>query len=364
METRSLVYRNNTISKYKRNAYLLLIPIFIMAFLIVSMILFQAKSLNLLNLFTFSSLCIGLSICFLLLIYNKNTIYKVEILLCLLAAFVPLIRTYDSILIDLGKDGDMHLGTFSYWMPIIYLLFFLTFKGKTALVFSTSNFVLSLLPGIYHIYFSKSANSTTVGTLLQFYLSIIGVIICLYFMQRMLEYFLQAEIINIEATTDYLTNIYNRRKMDMLLLEMLNKATEGGTSISAILFDVDYFKKINDTYGHDIGDIVLKELASYIRSILPPQANFGRWGGEEFLIITTNPSPQYGYHLAERIREAISKHHFNEVNQLTCSFGVAISKRDSSPHDLIKRADEAMYEAKQNGKNRVQLEKSLLKNQA
>jgi diguanylate cyclase (GGDEF)-like protein len=364
METKSFVYDNNTISKYKRNAYLLLIPMIFMAFLIVSIILFQAKDLNLLNIFTFSSLCIGFLVCFFLLVYKKVSLYKVEILVCLLAGSVSLLRTYDSILIDLGRDGDMHLGTFSYWMPLIYLLFFLTFRGKTALFFSISNFVLSFLPGIYHIYYSDLVSSTTIGTLIQFYLSVIGVIICLFFMQRMLEYFIQAEIINKESTTDYLTNIYNRRKMDMLLFEMLKKATDGGTSISAILFDVDYFKKINDTYGHDIGDMVLQELSSLIRNSLPHNANFGRWGGEEFLIITSNPTPQYGYDLAERIRMAIKNHHFKEVNQLTCSFGVANSTRICLPHDLIKRADDAMYEAKQKGRNQVQYREIINTNQA
>ncbi|MHC0037760.1 GGDEF domain-containing protein [Pseudoneobacillus sp. C159] len=353
MRTKSLVYQNDSISRFKRNAYIFLLPIFVMAFLAVTIILFESGDLNFLNIFTFSSLGIGFFICFLLLLKEKVKLQKVEFFVCLGASFVTLLRTYDSILLNIGNNGDMHLGTFSYWMPLLYLLYFFTFRGKTALIFSITNFTLSLLPGIYYIFFNEHAVSEAIYSLLQFYLAIIGNIICLYYFQRMLEAFLQAEAVKKEASTDFLTNIYNRRKMDLILIDSLNTAKTNQDSISAILFDVDYFKRINDTYGHDVGDSVLKELSSLILKSLPSHAFFGRWGGEEFLIISIDPN---GYQLAEDIRKMIANHRFSRVNQLTCSFGVSVSSKDCLPNDLIKRADEALYSAKENGRNQVQFD--------
>jgi diguanylate cyclase (GGDEF)-like protein len=113
--------------------------------------------------------------------------------------------------------------------------------------------------------------------------------------------------------------------------------------------DVDYFKRVNDTYGHEVGDTVLKELSSLILNCLPANTYFGRWGGEEFLIITFSD----GYRLAETVRMMIANHQFSKVDQITCSFGVAVSTKDCLPNDLIKRADEALYLAKENGRNQV-----------
>jgi hypothetical protein len=217
MDAKSLIYQSHSISLFKRNIYIFLLPIFVLAFLAVTIILFQAGNLNLLNIFTFSSLGIGFFICFILLLRGKVKLHKVEVFVCLSASFVTLLRTYDSILLDIGHNGDMNLGTFAYWMPLLYLLYFFTFRGKTALVFSITNFILSLIPGLYFLFFSEHAVNHAVNSLLQFYLAIIGNIICLYFFQKMLEAYLQAEVIKKEATTDFLTTIYNRRKMDLLL---------------------------------------------------------------------------------------------------------------------------------------------------
>ncbi len=351
MDIKGFFYNNSSISTIKRKIYLVVFPIFIVTFLFLTYLIYSAGNLNLINIVTFGSLSIGLMVCYLFLFIHKNSLQFVDILLCLITAFITLIRTYYTIFYHLGRDGDMHLGTFSYWMPLVYLMIFFTFRGKTALLFSFTNFVLSLIPGLYHIFFSEHVLTQTVDTLLQYYVSILGLIICLYFVQHMFEIFMQADAAKRLANTDYLTSIYNRRKMDTVLNAEITRVAKTKEALSAILFDVDNFKKINDQYGHDVGDSVLKELTEIIHKQLPKNTYFGRWGGEEFLLITSGSSTS---ELAEQVRMTISQHHFNGIDKsVTCSFGVAFLLENELTKDIISRADEALYKAKDNGKNQV-----------
>jgi diguanylate cyclase (GGDEF)-like protein len=353
MEIKAFLYENSSISNVKRKTYLVVFPIFIVTFLFLTYLMYTSGNLNLMNIITFGSLSIGLMVCYLFLFIHKDSLHFVDILLCIITAFITLLRTYYTIFYHLGRDGDMHLGTFSYWMPLVYLMFFFTFRGKAALLFSFTNYILSLLPGLYHIFYSNHALPQTIDTLMQYYISILGLIICLYFVQHVFEIFIQADTAKQLANTDYLTSIFNRRKMDSVLNSEIAKVLKTKEPLSAILFDVDNFKKINDEYGHDIGDSVLKELTGLISKLLPKNTHFGRWGGEEFLLITSGHSIG-GQELAEQVRAAISQHQFGGIEKpVTCSFGVANYDDHELAKDIISRADEALYDAKESGKNRV-----------
>ena len=158
------------------------------------------------------------------------------------------------------------------------------------------------------------------------------------------------------ATVDKLTSIYNRYKMDLSLEEQIEIAKRYERPLSIIFFDIDCFKKINDTYGHKVGDKVLKELAHLVSSKLRKSDIFGRWGGEEFLIILPETTKEEAIALAEKLRKYIQTYTFDKINKLTCSFGVTTLQNDDNYKTIITRVDKKLYKAKQNGRNRVEVE--------
>lgn len=158
------------------------------------------------------------------------------------------------------------------------------------------------------------------------------------------------------ATVDKLTSIYNRYKTDLSLEEQIEIAKRYKRPLSIIFFDIDHFKNINDMYGHRQGDEVLKELSRFISNHLRKSDIFGRWGGEEFLIILPETPKNEAIKLAEKLREHIQKHDFGKIGQLTCSFGVTTLKEGDNSETVILRVDKKLYKAKQNGRNRVEVE--------
>ncbi len=161
------------------------------------------------------------------------------------------------------------------------------------------------------------------------------------------------------AVTDQLTGLHNRRYMTGQLDALVARAVRGGEPVAALLLDIDLFKKINDNFGHDAGDEVLREfavrLASNVRAIDVPC----RYGGEEFVIVMPETSLEVGERIAERIRLHVAGSPFRvsngrEVLNVTISIGVAATLgQGDTPDALLKRADEALYEAKARGRNRV-----------
>lgn len=155
------------------------------------------------------------------------------------------------------------------------------------------------------------------------------------------------------AITDKLTNIYNRRKLDELLHSELNRSLRFDHIFGVAILDIDHFKKVNDTYGHQMGDKVLKELANILKVNVRKTDTVGRYGGEEFVIISPESDQKGVYALVENIREIIASYNFGEVSSLTASFGIAVLKKDDTIDSLLKRADEALYEAKAQGRNKT-----------
>ena len=158
------------------------------------------------------------------------------------------------------------------------------------------------------------------------------------------------------ATMDKLTSIYNRYKLDISLDEQVEIAKRYERDLSIIFFDIDFFKDINDRYGHKVGDEVLKELTQFISNLLRKSDIFGRWGGEEFLIILPETSKKEATMLAEKLRNAIEHHDFKHIERLTCSFGVTSFKKGDTSEKIISRVDKKLYSAKQSGRNRVESE--------
>jgi len=155
------------------------------------------------------------------------------------------------------------------------------------------------------------------------------------------------------SITDTLTGAYNRRKIEELLQDANRQFKRYGNVFSVILLDVDNFKRVNDTYGHNVGDEVLVKISQTLNSNIREVDALARWGGEEFLIICPNTNRQMICDLALKLRKIIENTPFETVGQMTCSFGTATIKENMPLKDLLKYADQNMYEAKEAGRNKV-----------
>ncbi len=164
------------------------------------------------------------------------------------------------------------------------------------------------------------------------------------------------------ATTDGLTELTNHRQFQIAFDEMLARSQRYGRKLSLILTDIDHFKSINDTYGHPVGDLVLKRVARLLEEGARKTDVVARYGGEEFAILMEETDTKDAFHLAERIRESIQAETFRSENgsfQCTLSLGVSTHPDDgSSKSEVIERADQNLYEAKHGGRNRTVVSQS------
>jgi len=155
------------------------------------------------------------------------------------------------------------------------------------------------------------------------------------------------------ATTDELTGIYNRHYFEIKVTELMDTADNGNSPLSLIMFDLDHFKRINDTYGHPIGDQILIKTTEICRKNLRTEDLFARFGGEEFVIVLQNSTVLAALKVAEKLREAIYNSNPEMVGRYSCSFGVAERAKSESFTNWYKRADKSLYHAKSSGRNRV-----------
>ncbi|UXC29184.1 diguanylate cyclase [Aliarcobacter butzleri] len=163
-----------------------------------------------------------------------------------------------------------------------------------------------------------------------------------------------AELLRL-SITDNLTKLYNRVKLDKSLQEEMNRSLRYNTNFSIILLDIDYFKKVNDNFGHQVGDEVLIESAQILSKNIRNVDILGRWGGEEFLVICPETKIEDAIKVASHINEAIKLHKFSTYpNTITMSLGVASFNKDiKNVDDIILNADKALYQAKEEGRDKV-----------
>ncbi len=169
------------------------------------------------------------------------------------------------------------------------------------------------------------------------------------------ELYDMAQNLEQQASTDVLTGIFNRYKFDELFELELKKAKLNDTELCLILFDIDHFKDINDTFGHSAGDAALMDVARIVEQSIKRSDIFARWGGEEFVVLAPSTTLEGGVALAEKLKNEISSAHFDFVAKITSSFGVASYAHGDTADDLLKRADSALYTAKKSGRNRVEI---------
>ena len=163
-----------------------------------------------------------------------------------------------------------------------------------------------------------------------------------------------AESIARLARTDELTGLHNRRSFNEIFALALSSARRHGQPLSLISIDLDHFKAVNDTFGHTVGDLVLKDFSDLLLHMVREEDVVARWGGEEFIILLSHTAAEAATALAERIRSSCEQNPGRaSARVMTASFGVAQLQEGESDNDLIKRADHALYRAKHEGRNRV-----------
>jgi diguanylate cyclase (GGDEF)-like protein len=153
------------------------------------------------------------------------------------------------------------------------------------------------------------------------------------------------------AETDKLTGLYNRTRLERALKDELVKAERSQHKFACVLIDIDYFKEVNDTYGHTVGDEILVEMSTLILKFTRKSDTVIRWGGEEFVLICTDLDKEGVIAVCEHLRQEISAFSFSRVGHLSVSIGIALSEDSDTTDSLIQKADKALYEAKNEGRN-------------
>ncbi len=167
--------------------------------------------------------------------------------------------------------------------------------------------------------------------------------------ETMLEQFSLEERIS----RDYLTGAYSRDFFEENIYDLIENAQKRNRYLGLVMLDIDHFKNVNDTFGHDVGDRVLKHLVSTVRYSIRSEDLLIRWGGEEFLLIIETESTETLRRMTEHVRQHVESEPFEVVGKVTCSFGMTLHAANESIDQSIKRADIALYEAKESGRNKV-----------
>jgi len=155
------------------------------------------------------------------------------------------------------------------------------------------------------------------------------------------------------ATIDKLTQVYNRHTFEDLIEKEIDRASRYNSPMSLVMFDLDHFKMINDTYGHSAGDVVLRSVSGLVKGHIRSSDSLGRWGGEEFMLLLPEKRLGTAVAVAEKLRTLIEEQK-NEASNVTASFGVTEFRAGDTIETICDRVDNAMYKAKNNGRNRVE----------
>jgi diguanylate cyclase (GGDEF)-like protein len=245
--------------------------------------------------------------------------------------------------------------------PLVYIAAFIFLQRRQSVLVSISVYLSLFLPTLlkFAIGLTFTQNDSTLPILVQMICShplYIAVLLWINIIQKSLnQATTQLNSMKVIANFDYLTGIYNRRAINEILQEALTKANVTDTRIAAILLDIDNFKRINDIYGHDVGDQVLIAFSNVLKKYTDTKNSLGRWGGEEFLIVQTGATLLDATQLAQNLCTFISSQSDLPVERVTASFGIALSQPHDTIESLTKRADIALYQAKKQGRNRVEV---------
>lgn len=288
-------------------------------------------------------------------VYQTSTIFLFALYLWVLQ------RKQNYCQIALYANLTLAIGTFVYislvhekyfsfiWTTFVPFFFIFLLGNKRAIKFVfTFDFAISLV-ALYGVFYWQGNWD---------FISFFHYIMFLYgstFFYLLAEYFISKQEHRLIwlSETDPLTSMYNRRKIESILRFHYQKIKMKQKPISVAILDIDDFKKINDRLGHSIGDQVLTELAGILKNNLPSNCYVGRWGGEEFLFVFPNKTPQEAKKIIQTINQLVKKHKFYLVKNVECSVGVCGTTDPPNLEKMIIATDRALYTAKEQGKNRI-----------
>jgi diguanylate cyclase len=256
------------------------------------------------------------------------------------------------------------VATFPQWFPLIYVAAFMFLDKKTATFTSIavfSSLIISLMLDLCHVVdlSSKSQYPILLHMVASHPIYIVSLSGIMALRESLIRTKADADAMTIAANIDHLTQTNNRRATTEKLQSQLEQVRLA-QSLAVILLDIDRFKRINDTFGHAMGDRVLVEIARILQERLRQEDTIGRWGGEEFLIIIPDADERTATQMAERLRVLITEQVACEDEMVSASFGVSMALPTDTLESLVQRADQALYQAKKNGRNRVEIDLGLV----
>jgi diguanylate cyclase (GGDEF)-like protein len=237
------------------------------------------------------------------------------------------------------------------WTIFVPLFALSQFKPKMGLILSLIYYFFLFTYLFYGLLYWNEA-SWDLASYLRLYVASMMLTFVYYAIERSFEQ-VSKELKKL-TNTDSLTGLVNRRKIDEIMQEKFHEYERYGTHVSIAILDIDDFKILNDTYGHSIGDKVLKEFSQLLMQSTRQTDIIGRWGGEEFMVIMPNTSLEQALLNMKRLMQKLALHHFKDIQTLTCSIGIAQASVDINTIDkLFLCADNALYNSKRNGKNQI-----------
>lgn len=289
-------------------------------------------------------------------LFYKHLMHWVELVFFYTIALYLFVMAIDKINFYAANNaqGDVFfisaLTEIMLWIAIVYVASYLALsilQNSTFMIVSLCSLFLALL---YHMIFKDGLHAAIILLWVRELFALFVLVLLITQTGRLNKDY---------ATKDDLTGAYNRREVYHVLHREMDRAARYNKPFSVILFDVDYFKNINDTYGHIVGDNVLKGISAMVNKTIRKTDYLGRWGGEEFLLVLPETDLVSAAHLAEKICEVIRQKRFETINHVTASFGVTTYCAGRNLEDTLHAVDGAMYQAKQNGRDRVIVEKKL-----
>lgn len=279
----------------------------------------------------------------------KKDLYKLFIFLLIIS---PLVAAIGNLLIT-SKLEDPTLYLTELYLMLFWIFTLSGLRLKQASISAVSTFIVIFT--VTYFFFSLSEEYFVMHCfwmIAAFSFGFLGA----YLLERSYkEVFSTHEQLTQLAMTDKLTGLYNRTKLDEILKDELNRTERFHHTFGLAIMDIDHFKKINDTYGHQVGDTILKEMGKLITKELHSTDKVIRWGGEEFLLIYVETDQKEVLKRVEKLRLKIEQHLFLTSGIITASFGLTHYHKRDTINTIINRADKALYIAKDNGRNRIEI---------
>lgn len=348
---------SSTPDAIKRLGYIFGLGGGVVALLVAVVIRYFAGEATTFEVVTYSALAALLFLLLVTLVRSRRRVWRLELATFAVLSTFFLVRLGIALYSPGAAPHEItdQLSRFGFWFPTLYASVLFILGVDNGWRVSVGHFLLSLLVGLPLIVGNLGSGELHVLlSLSQLYLSsavaIVTVIMFARYSERVVR--ANAEMEHL-AHTDFITELANRRQMERLLGREVRLVERYGDSLSLLLLDLDRFKRVNDAHGHPAGDQVLREIAALLAAESRATDHLGRWGGEEFVLILPRTERQAALETAARIMSRVRNYKFTKAGSVTVSIGGATWQLGELPRDLIKRADEALYQAKAKGRDQV-----------